>query len=152
MRATLRRPLSARARHPFAEFDQLWRELDRWAAATRPAPRRARLNSRPTVHHNPEDHTWTLAVPLPGVSADDLDITVDKGVLTVEAKVAEVDDAGFEAVHRERSGPLPKVRWTLPEQADLDRVKASLTDGWLRIEVAEQARPEPRKIAVSTGR
>lgn len=157
MRATRLQPLSLRALsrrgpvHPFfagAELDPVWRELDRWAAAVSAAPRRSRLDRRPTVTHDEEAGTWSLATALPGVPAEHLDITLAQGVLTIETKPSLHEDDGFTTVVRERPHPKHRIRWTLPEQADADTVAARLVDGWLTVTVSAQARPVARKIAV----
>ncbi len=154
MRMSTRRLVPARSvrfAHPFAELDQLWRELDRWAAPARLAPRRAALDSRARVTHDAEAHTWTLSAPLPGIGTEQLEVTVDNGVLTISTTPAEASDEGFTTVHRERPTTPTRIRWSLPEQADLDGVKATLTDGWLSVVLPEKTRPELRTIVVHAG-
>lgn len=152
MRATFRRPVSPlSARHPFSELDQLWRELDRWAGTSRRAPRRPVLDTRPRVTREEDADTWMLRAPLPGVSADRLEVTVQEGVLSIVSTVSSTDDDGFTVAHRERQGPQRRIRWTLPEHADLDSIDAALTDGWLQVTVARKAPPTPRTIAVRAG-
>ena len=154
MRATLRRPVSSRfvrTAHPVAELDQLWHELDRWASATRRAPRRARLDHRPRLSHDSEANTWTLRAAVPGVSADSVQITVDKGVLAITTTATKPADEGFTVVARERSTPARTLRWPLPDEADLDGIEASVADGWLQVTVPRTPAPEPRTIAVRAG-
>jgi len=41
--------------------------------------------------------------------------------------------------------------FTLPESADIDRIKAELTSGVLSISIPKRIASQPRKIAVSVG-
>jgi len=154
MRASFRRPVlsrSVRLTHPLVELNQLWRELDRWAAAPLPTARRARLHRRAQVQHDEDAGTWTLSAPLPGRTPDEVGVTIEEGVLVVSSDPPAFDDAGFSAVHVERSNQPGRIRWTLPPEADLDSVQASLTDGWLQVEVSRKTRPAPRTISVVAG-
>jgi HSP20 family molecular chaperone IbpA len=151
MRATFRRsvsPLSVRS--PFADLDQMWRELDRWASPARRAPHRARLDPRPRVTQDEATGEWTLRAPLPGVSPEHLEVTVDEHVLIVQATVSAPEDAGFTVVHRERVAPSDRIRWALPKQAELDSIVAVLSDGWLEVRVRPMAKPAPRTIPVQS--
>lgn len=153
MRTGLRRPVLARSvsrTHPLLELNHLWRELDRWTVRPPGIASSVRRRARATIQHDAEADAWTLSAPLPGRSADDVTITIEEGVLQIASASVEQKDAddGFSTVHAERSARPVRLRWTLPKEADLDSIQAALTDGWLRVQVSRQARPEPRTIPV----
>jgi len=154
MRASLRRPVlsrSVRRSHPLSELSHLWRELDRWSAAPLVASPRARLDPRATIRHDAALDTWVMSVPLPGRQADQMEVTIEGDRLVVAAPLVETEDEGFSPVHIERPSKAIRLRWTLPEDANADSVQASLTDGWLRVEVSRKVRPAPRSIPVVAG-
>jgi HSP20 family protein len=154
MRTGFRRPVlsrSTRRSHPLVELNHLWRELDRWAVAPLARTPRARLSARATIQHDAESDAWTMSAPLPGRRADQVDITIEDGVLLVSSAAVASADEGFSTVHTERSTRPVRLRWTLPDDADLDSIQATLTDGWLRVELSRQARPQPRTIPVVAG-
>ena len=151
MRLRLRHPVlsrTVRRPHPMLEFNRLWRDLDRWASAPLPTARSARMPHRARVAHDEASGVWTLSAPLPGRTAEAVNVTIEAGVLVVSSEPPETDDAGFSAVHVERGSLSGRIRWTLPPDADLDSAQASLSDGWLQVEVSRKARPTPRTIPV----
>jgi HSP20 family protein len=95
-----------------------------------------------------DDKTVFLEAELPGVSEQDVDITVHEGLLTIKAE--RKDAEGREYLHKGRSFGRFEQAITLPEQVDSEKVVASLTDGVLRIELPKVPQAQPRKIALRT--
>ena len=89
---------------------------------------------------------------LPGVDADNIDLTVERNVLTVRATRARTNEvSGKEMVVSERQFGTFSRQLFLGETLDADRLEAHYDAGVLTvtIPVAEQAKP--RRVAVSTG-
>lgn len=128
---------------PFRDLDRLTEELDRSMsrAATRPMPMDAYRRGNHVVAH----------LDVPGVRSEDVDVTVERNVLTVRAtrhlEVAEDDER---IVGERRHGELTR-QLLLGDNLDPGRVEAEVRDGvlTLRIPIAETA--QPRKIQVSVG-
>ena len=94
-----------------------------------------------------------LRFDLPGIDPDTIEVTVDRGVLTVSARREEehLEDDRF--VVRKRTMGTFTRRVYLSEHLDADHVDAAYDDGVLvvRIPVLEQAKP--RKVEIrSRGR
>ncbi|RMH74813.1 MAG: Hsp20/alpha crystallin family protein [Actinomyces sp.] len=93
-------------------------------------------------------HVW---LDIPGVKPENLDITVEKGVVTITAE--RVWHAGDEVtvIANERPQGTFTRQLQLGDNLDGDRLEASYVDGVLHlvIPVAEQAKP--RKVAVKAG-
>ena len=87
-----------------------------------------------------------LMADVPGVEHDALDIQLDGGELTFEAKQTEPEegDESYRAVIFTRS-------FTLPSTIDHAKVAAELTDGVLKIRLPKSEAAKPRRIAVKTG-
>jgi HSP20 family protein len=126
---------------PFREFDRLAEELDRSVARTSPMPMDAYRRGNHVVVH----------LDVPGVRAEDVDVTVERNVLTVRAtRRADLGEDDERIVGERRHGDLVR-QLMLGEMLDPQRVEADVTDGvlTLRIPVAETA--TPRKVEIGTG-
>lgn len=93
-----------------------------------------------------------VLVELPGMSASDVEITVEDNVLTLKGDRPFYRGASEEAFHRieRRFGPFQR-RIALPKQSDTERISASMEEGVLTIEVPkiEQARPKRIEVKAS---
>ena len=91
-----------------------------------------------------------MVADVPGVEGKDIEITAEKGVLTVERRApsprrrARTD--GFERVER-ASGTFLR-RFTLPESADAEAIKATHTNGVLEFSIPKRPQEQPRRIAI----
>ena len=94
------------------------------------------------------DGEVALRFDLPGVDPATIDLTVDRGVLTVTAKRDEEYAENDKLVIRERITGTFTRRVRLSDDLDSAAVEASFNDGVLsvRIPVAEKA--QPRKIEI----
>ncbi len=93
---------------------------------------------------------YSLAVELPGISPESVDITVDEGVLEIQGE--RVDNTNEENVvyrRAERRAGHFHRKFHLPETADLDGVTANNKDGVLEINIPKQEKAQPRKIEVA---
>lgn len=88
---------------------------------------------------------------LPGVAADSLDISVERGMLSVSGERRWIRQEGDRVYLSERQQGAFRRQLQLGEGLDLDAIEADYHDGvlTLRIPVAQQA--QPRKIRVATG-
>jgi HSP20 family protein len=91
-------------------------------------------------------------IDLPGVKAENLDITVERNMLTVSAERNWQRQEGDQAYFGERHRGSFRRQIELGDSLDLEHLEADLHDGVLtiRIPVAEQAKP--RKVEVGQGR
>lgn len=89
---------------------------------------------------------------LPGVKAEDLDITIERNLLTVSAQRHWQKVEGDQPYVAERYRGNFRRQIQLGEGLDLDHLEADLHDGVLsiRIPVAETAKP--RRVVIGQGR
>jgi HSP20 family protein len=88
---------------------------------------------------------------LPGVSQDDIEVSVNRGVLSISAKRAEESKSETDRVLvRERVTGSLRRRIYLGDGYDADKIEAAFENGVLtvRVPVAEQAKA--RKVEIST--
>ncbi|MEJ0006525.1 MAG: Hsp20/alpha crystallin family protein [Steroidobacteraceae bacterium] len=103
----------------------------------------------PSVDVHEETERYVVRADLPGVSPDDIEITADAGVLTIKGErkaSAEKAENSYQRVERV-AGNFVR-RFTLPEAAQTDAIKATHVNGVLELSIPKQAKPEVRRIKV----
>ena len=123
---------------PFAEFHRVLRTADGGHAAMRMDVIR-------------RDGEVELRFDLPGIDTDSIDVTVDRGWLTVSAKRSEEYADGEKPYVRERVMGSFTRRLRLSDAVDAENISAAYDAGVLRVTVPLQERSLPRKIEVSAG-
>src|SRR6266545_3004167 len=95
---------------------------------------------------------YLVTVELPGVKLDDLEITLEDGLLTIQGERHFADDAADQNFHRvERRYGSFRRAITLPAHVVADEVEATIEDGVLRILVPKAEEAKPKRIQVNPG-
>ena len=92
---------------------------------------------------------FVITMELPGVSPDDVDISVEDSTLVVRGErkfYREQDQDSFLRIER-RFGEFTRSL-TLPSTADAEGIQASFDQGVLTIEVPKREEARPRKITI----
>ena len=92
---------------------------------------------------------FVITMELPGVSLDDVDISVEDSTLVVRGErkfYREQDEDSFLRIER-RFGEFTRSL-TLPSTADAEGIQASFDQGVLMIEVPKREEARPRKITI----
>jgi HSP20 family protein len=92
---------------------------------------------------------FVITMELPGVSLDDVDISVEDSTLVVRGErkfYREQDEDSFLRIER-RFGEFTRSL-TLPSTADPEGIQASFDQGVLMIEVPKREEARPRKITI----
>jgi HSP20 family protein len=97
------------------------------------------------------DGELVLRFDVPGVKAEKIDVTVDKGVLTVSATREEEHTEGENPVVRERLFGSFTRRVRLSGNLDADAIEATHADGVLELRIPVREEAKPRKIEIGTG-
>ena len=96
------------------------------------------------------DGELVLRFDVPGVDPSKIDVTVDKGVLSVSATREAERAEGENPVVRERLYGSFTRRVRLSDTLDADAIEASHRDGVLELRIPVREAAKPRKIAVGT--
>jgi HSP20 family protein len=129
---------------PFAEFDRLAR------GAFGPA-RGARVSPAVRMDAIRREHDVQLRFDLPGIDPASIDVTVDRGVLSVSAKRDEEYAEGEKPFIRERVMGSFTRRIRLADTVDADRIEAAFDAGVLTVTVPVAETAKPRKVEITSG-
>ncbi len=105
----------------------------------------------PNVDIHEYQDRFQMYLDLPGVGPEDVEITLDQGVLTISGERKSVETAdGEELINRrsERANGQFVRRFNLPETVDADNVSATENHGVLEVVIPKQAATQPRRIEV----
>jgi HSP20 family protein len=120
-------------RDVFSAFDRFFGD-ETQAPATATAASTKAVSWLPTVDVREEEARYLVQVDLPGVESKDIEITAEKGVLTIKGERANV-------------GSFLR-RFTLPENAQPDAITAKQANGVLEVSIPKQAPAQPKKIEI----
>lgn len=135
----------------FSDFDRLQREFDdSFGGFGAPSSIRSTApGAFPAINVGNTPTSVEIYAFAPGLDAARLDVTVDRGVLTIAGeRTAEPQDDNARTYSRERFSGSFRRAVNLPDDADASQIHASYRDGILRISVARQAEAQPRRIAI----
>ena len=138
---------------PWILMNRMQRDFDRLLQQNAPVSdeQQSVTDWVPAVDIREEDTQFVLHADLPGIEPNDIEVTLEKGVLTVRGKrvLATRDEhSGFRRVERV-SGTFFR-RFTLPDTADSQAVRARFANGVLEVAIPKQAQVMPRRITVES--
>lgn len=103
----------------------------------------------PAVDIAEGDNEYTVRAELPGVSKDDVRITMQDNILTIRGEKKEEKETKESNYHRtERSYGSFQRSFTLPTHVKSDKIEASHKDGVLTITLPKAEEAKPKQIEV----
>ncbi len=136
---------------PLREFEDLF---DRYTKAMGwPAIRGQELvksgDWTPRVDITETDAEIQIKAEIPEVSKDDVKVSVDNGVLTLQGERKQEKEEKGKKFHRiERSYGTFLRSFALPDNVDETRITASFKDGMLHLQIPKSAEVRPKAIEV----
>ena len=106
---------------------------------------------RPAVDVREDTQQYMITADVPGVDPKDIEVSLENGVLTIRGErrwESEGEEGQYKRVERVRGSFFR--RFTLPDTADAENVKAKSSNGVLEIVIPKQERVQPRKIEVES--
>ena len=123
-------------------YDPTFKNFSNASAATT-------TNWTPSVDIGENDKEFTLLADIPGIDPKDIDISMEKGMLTIRGERLSEDAEEGENYRRvERQSGQFYRRFTLPESADADKIEAKSEYGVLKITIPKQEVTVSRRIEV----
>lgn len=138
---------------PWSLMDRWHREIDSYFNRSSDVSQPALTNAStwtPLVDLQEESDRFVVRADVPGVELKDIEVSAEDGTLTIRGERLareHMNADGFE--HIERVAGKFLRRFTLPDSARVEAIKARYTDGVLEIEIPKQPRVETKRIAVT---
>lgn len=140
---------------PFRELEDVSSRLNRIFA--RPAGRTetgsemlAVADWMPSVDISETDDAYTVKGEIPGVKKEDVKVTIQDGMLTIQGERKMEKEEKGKKFHRVECSYGNFVRsFRVPDDADESAVKAEFKDGMLNVTLPKSARAKPKSINVS---
>lgn len=137
---------------PWTLMNRLHQDLDRLFSARYPEGSEepaAVADWIPPVDIKEDEQQFILFADLPGVKAEDVEITMENGLLSIQGKresETSEEHTGYRRVER-TSGRFLR-RFSLPDSADATAITARSKDGVLEIMIPKQPQQLAKKIKV----
>ncbi len=121
-------------------FDDFFnRPLSTWSAWT------------PAADLYETDDEFVLELEMPGFSRNEIDVTVEHGILSVSGQRTHQEESEERPTYhvRERSYDRFTRSFSLPRSVDADSVDARFDNGILRVTLPKAAEAKPRRIEIA---
>jgi HSP20 family protein len=103
----------------------------------------------PAVDITEEADAIKIMAEVPGVRPEDVKISVEHNILTIQGSKQQVAEERTERVHRyERTYGAFERSFTLPATVDANNIKASYEHGVLTVTLPKVEKAKPRQIEV----
>ncbi|KUK50979.1 MAG: Heat shock protein Hsp20 [candidate division TA06 bacterium 32_111] len=107
-------------------------------------------NWTPSMDISETDKEFFVTVELPGLKKEDITLSIDNNVLTIEGERKSEKEEKGKTFHRiERSYGKFYRSVTLPKKVDEDNIKASFKDGLLNITIPKVEKEKVKNIEIS---
>ncbi|XOZ32668.1 Hsp20/alpha crystallin family protein [Halomonadaceae bacterium KBTZ08] len=142
--------------NPFAEFEDILDRYNRQLANRNPAQSSngnreilQKTDWAPAVDITENKDAFVITAELPGIRKEDVKVSVQDGVLTIQGERSFENAEDDERRHRvERFYGHFSRSFTLPENVDDENIKANYHDGVLELTLTKQEKAKPRAIEV----
>jgi HSP20 family protein len=103
----------------------------------------------PAVDLSENDTHYTITVEIPGVQKDDVHVELQDDMLVIHGeKKSEREEKKDRGRYLERSYGSFSRSFTLPSDADAERLEASFKDGVLTVRMPRREAVKPKQIAI----
>jgi HSP20 family protein len=120
------------------------RELEKKQESTVPA----RL-FMPTADIFEAEHALTVVLEMPGVDKNNVDISIEAGMLTIEGRLDFSKYGGMQPVYTEYNIGHYRRSFSLSNKIDQGKIGAEMKDGVLTITLPKAEEAKPRRISVN---
>ena len=131
---------------PFSDFDDLFEGF----LSPRRISRSAEGALVPAIDVSENDNEYVIKAEIPGVKKEDLHVSVQDGVLTInaESKYEEEEKKEGRVIRQERRYGKYVRSMRLGKDVDSSNVKAEYKDGVLELKLPKVEEVKPKKIAI----
>lgn len=105
----------------------------------------------PRVDIYETDKTIELLADMPGIDDKNVDVTLEKNVLTIYGRVEAVQPEGFNLTYAEYDTGDFERSFTLSDEIDREKIGAKVKNGVLSLSLPKAEKAMTRKIEVKVG-
>ncbi|RDK05395.1 Hsp20/alpha crystallin family protein [Cupriavidus lacunae] len=135
----------------FSDLDRLQKQMTALFGGFPSSIRSGRFGAFPAINIGATDDSIEIVAFAPGVKQENLEVSIDKGLLTISGERQSVcpDDTSEARLYAQERfvGTFRRVI-ELPEGADPDKVQAHYANGCLSISVGKREASKPRAITI----
>lgn len=150
--------MNTHCHHPWTRLNRFRNELDRLFEPVSPPMNASEDNSHvvtcdwvPTVDIKEEQNSFVLYADIPGVDPKAVEITMEKGVLTLKGeRNGEAREIRNHYKRAERAWGAFYRRFSLPDTADPEHITAKALNGVLEVTIPKRTQAQARKIVVES--
>ena len=137
------------ANHPRALQDEIKQVFDKFFNEDADASSVVTSQWMPRVDIKEEADRFVIQADIPGVDPSQIEIHMEKGVLTIKGERKQENTAETDKYTRvERTHGLFYRRFSLPDSANPEQISATGKHGVLEIVIPKRAETTPRKIEI----
>ena len=146
MRSIARRPIQ----DLFSIHSDMNRLFDQWARPARYRAEGETLDWMPVVDILEADGHVEIRAEMPGLSEQDVQVSVTDDVLTLRGEKTQESEAEDKKYHRvERSYGRFQRSFTLPANLNAGDIKAKFTNGVLTVSIPKVEEVQPKEVQIS---
>lgn len=106
----------------------------------------------PVVDITEDSKEYTIKADLPGLAKENVQVTVESGVLVIAGERKEEKEEKDKKHHRiERSYGSFRRSFTLPDDSSGEKVAAEFKDGVLKVHLPKDQTAKPKSVEVTIG-
>lgn len=103
----------------------------------------------PRVDIQETEKDFVISAEIPGIGKDDVNVDIADGILTIKGERKQEKEEKGKIFHRiERSYGSFRRSFTLPDNVDENKIKASFKDGMLSLNIPKTPKTEPKAIEI----
>ncbi len=136
---------------PWGLLNQLQKELERAQESGTKEGSIATAEWAPSVDIKEDNDKFVLYADIPGVKPEDIDVSMENGVLTIKGEKkteATTEQEGYKRIERTH-GSFYR-RFSLPDTANAEAISAKSKHGVLEIIIPKREAVKPKKISVES--
>lgn len=100
-----------------------------------------------------DENSYMVKASIPGVKPDDLDITYNKGALTIKGELKDESEVTKGQYHlRERRSGMFTRTISLPDTVKAEDIEADYQDGILTLKLPKSEEIKPKRIQITPGK
>ena len=107
----------------------------------------------PAINILEKDDSMQITADLPGLNPEDVEVTVEQGVLNIRGERKFEEAAEGETFHRvERMYGVFERNFTLPNSIDTEKIEANFSNGVMVLNLPKREESKPRSVKIKVSK